>query len=132
MQIIDLSLPINQEMSGIPNIGEYDENPTRCVDLTALSEDHLGRVRSDGLETAPDPDITHHMMSRVEIVTHIGTHIDAPAHFIENGDTIDQVPMEKIVKKGRIVPLTDTEPGGAVTADDVLATGVEIEAIAVI
>jgi arylformamidase len=67
-------------------------------------------------------------MSRVEIVTHIGTHIDAPAHFIENGDTIGTVPLEKIVKKGRIVPLTDTPPGGPVTADAVLATGVEIDA----
>lgn len=128
MHIVDLSLPINRQMTGIPKIGEYDDNPTRCVVLTALSEDHVGRLSADGLETVPDPDITHHMMSRVEIVTHIGTHIDAPAHFIENGNTIDQVPLEKIVKKGRIVPLTDTEPGGPVTADAVLATGVEIDA----
>lgn len=127
MRIVDLSLPINQEMTGIPKIPEYDENPTRCVVLSALSDDHLGRIKAQGLETVKEPEITHHMMSRVEIVTHIGTHIDAPAHFLENTMTIDQVPLEKIVKKGRVIPLTDTPAGGPVTAEAILATGVEID-----
>ncbi len=33
MRIVDLSLPINQNMKCIPGIAEYDENPTRCVVL---------------------------------------------------------------------------------------------------
>ena len=127
MRIVDLSLPINRQMTGIPNIPEYDENPTRCVVLSALSDDHLQRIKSQGLEPVTEPMITHHMMSRVEIVTHIGTHIDAPAHFLENTMTIDQVPLERIVKKGRIVPLTDTPAGGPVTAEAILATGVDID-----
>ena len=127
MRIVDLSLRINQHMRGIPGISEYDENPTRCVVLSATSEDHLAAIRSDGIETLAEPLITHHMMSRVEIVTHIGTHIDAPAHFLADGWTIDQVPLERIVKKGRIIPLTDAPAGSMVTADAILATGVDFD-----
>ena len=61
------------------------------------------------------------MLSRLEILGHIGTHIDAPIHFLDEGWSIDQVPLERIVKKGRIIPLTDTEPRTMVTADMVLA-----------
>ncbi len=127
MRIVDLSLPINRHMKGIPGISEYDENPTRCVVLSALSEDQLAEIRADGLETVAEPVITHHMMSRVEIVTHIGTHIDAPIHFVAGGATIDQVPLERIVKPGRIIPLTDTPASGMVTAEAILATGVAFD-----
>ncbi len=127
MRIVDLSLPINREMTGIPGIQEYIQNPTRCVVLSALSEDHLEKIRASGLETVDQPEITHHMMSRLEIVGHIGTHVDAPLHFIEDTMSIDQVPLDRIVKKGRIIPLTDTPPGAAVTADAVLAAGVDFD-----
>ncbi len=129
MRIVDLTLPINRDMKGIPKIREYEENPTRCVVLSALSENHLAEIRAAGLETEADAEteITHHMMSRLEIVTHIGTHIDAPVHFVEGGWTIDQVPLERIVKKGRVIPLTDTPPGTLVTADAIIATGVAFD-----
>lgn len=128
MQIVDLTLPINQEMTGIPGIKEYIENPTRCVVLSALSEDHLETIRASGLETIDEPEITHHMMSRLEIVGHIGTHIDAPVHFLENTWSIDQVPLERTVGKGRVIPLTDTPPATPVTAEMVLAAGVDFDA----
>ena len=127
MRIVDLTLPINQHMAGIPGIKEYIENPTRCVVLSALSDDHLAKIKQSGLETIDEPEITHHMMSRLEIVGHIGTHIDAPIHFLEDTWSIDEVPLDKTIGKGRIIPLTDTTPGSAVTADMVLAAGVDFD-----
>jgi arylformamidase len=67
------------------------------------------------------------MLSRLEILGHLGTHIDALIHFLDDGWSIDQVPLERIVKKGRVIPLTDTEPRAMVTADMVLATGVNFD-----
>lgn len=126
MQIVDLTLPINNRMTGIPGLAEYDNNPTRTVMLSALSEEHRDMMQGRGIELADDLEITYHSMSRLEILTHIGTHIDAPIHFVEGGPTIDNVGLDKVVKKGRIVPLTDTPPKSPVTADAILATGVEI------
>ncbi len=127
MRIVDLTLPINRHMAGIPGVREYIENPTRCVVLSAFNEGHLEKIKASGLETIDDVEITHHMMSRLEIVGHIGTHIDAPLHFIEDTWSIDEVPLDKTIGKGRIIPLTDVAPGSAVTADMVLAAGVDFD-----
>ncbi len=127
MRIVDLTLPINREMPGIPGLRSYDENPTRCVVLSAVSEGQLERIKAQGLETVDAPEIGLSMVSRLEILGHIGTHIDAPIHFLDEGWSIDQVPLERIVKKGRVIPLTDTAPRAMVTADIVLAAGVDFD-----
>lgn len=127
MQIIDLSLPINRHMTGIPNRDEYDNNPTRCTVFSCLSEEQLAQVREKGLEVAADVQISHHMMSRLEIVTHVGTHIDAPCHFLDKTQAIDEVPLEHTVKPGKVIPLTHISPKSPVTADAILATGVEFD-----
>ncbi len=128
MQIIDLSLKINRHMIGIPKLHLYDENPTRCVVLSAVSETQLEAIRGRGLETVDDPETGLSMLSRLEILGHNGTHIDAPVHFVEEGWSIDEVPLENIVKKGRVIPLTGAEPRSIVTADIVLASGVDFDA----
>ena len=95
------------------------------VVLSAVSEERLESIRAQGLETADEPEVDLSMLSRLEILGHIGTHIDAPIHFLDDGWSIDQVPLDRIVKKGRVIPLTDTEPRAMVIADMVLATGVD-------
>ncbi|MDP6174503.1 MAG: cyclase family protein, partial [Rhodospirillales bacterium] len=51
-----------------------------------------------------------------------------PVHFMEEGWSIDQVPLERIVKQGRIIPLTHAKPGTLITADMVLDAGVDFDA----
>ncbi len=36
-------------------------------------------------------------LSNLSLCLHNGTHIDAPFHFIEEGNTIEQIPLEKLV-----------------------------------
>ena len=35
-------------------------------------------------------------VSKIIMGSHTGTHIDAPAHFIQGGATIDQIPLEQM------------------------------------
>jgi len=35
--------------------------------------------------------------------THVGTHIDAPLHMIDGGKTLDQIPVDQFVGRGRLV-----------------------------
>ena len=35
--------------------------------------------------------------SRIACDTHIGTHVDAPLHFVENGRTVDQIPPDLLI-----------------------------------
>ncbi len=40
---------------------------------------------------------------------HTGTHIDAPSHFIANADTLDKIPLEKLIGKCRVLDLTSLD-----------------------
>lgn len=64
-------------------------------------------------------------ISRLDIATHAGTHVDAPRHIVADGTPIDEVPLERLRGPGVVVPLA-RRAGEAITVDDVLATGVEV------
>jgi kynurenine formamidase len=40
-------------------------------------------------------------------VEHTGTHVDVPAHFIEDGDTVDKVPLGKFMGKGVVIDVSN-------------------------
>ncbi|ALM74644.1 cyclase family protein [Thermococcus barophilus] len=50
-------------------------------------------------------------------VEHTGTHVDAPAHFVKDGATIDEVPLDRFMGKGVLVDVRDLPPKGMITAD---------------
>ncbi len=43
----------------------------------------------------------------IQTSNHMGTHLDAPRHFVTNGKTIDQLPLEWLYGPGVIVDLSD-------------------------
>jgi arylformamidase len=61
-------------------------------------------------------DATHRLGSgdsynvgRMTLGTHAGTHVDAPFHFIEGGATIDELALEILIGKVRVVDLLGRE-----------------------
>jgi arylformamidase len=48
-------------------------------------------------------------LSRMVLTTHTGTHVDAPAHFIAGGATVDQLPLEILLGQARVVELSARE-----------------------
>jgi arylformamidase len=44
-------------------------------------------------------------LTRLEMGCHAGTHVDAPYHFLMDGLTIDQIPLDILVGKARVVEL---------------------------
>ena len=42
-------------------------------------------------------------LSQIALSAHLGTHLDAPAHFIENGKSIDELPLEALVGPAQIL-----------------------------
>ena len=53
------------------------------------------------------------------LVTHTGTHVDAPFHFQATGIKIDKVPPEQLIGRGVLLDLTKTEEKGAIAASDI-------------
>jgi arylformamidase len=46
-------------------------------------------------------------MSVLEIISHTGTHIDAPLHFIADGSTISDMPLDATVGPARVIEIKD-------------------------
>ena len=62
-------------------------------------------------------------LSSFSMCAHNGTHVDAPAHFIANGNTVEQIPLESVVGPARVITCK-----GEITADTaraILANGGE-------
>jgi arylformamidase len=52
---------------------------------------------------------------------HEGTHIDPPYHFVSDGATIDEIPVETLIAPGFIFRLRDVKPGEPISLKAVLA-----------
>ncbi len=46
-------------------------------------------------------------LTEIQIIDHVGTHIDAPLHFIAGGKTIDQMPLNATIGRARVIEIKD-------------------------
>jgi arylformamidase len=66
--------------------------------------------------------------SSFSIFAHYPTHVDAPRHFVEDGMTIDQVPLGKLIGPAALIDLTDHRREGKITGDTLEDRGRHIRA----
>ncbi len=126
-RVVDLTLPIESNMAGIPGIKTYADNPSRLSIVTAMTEAQKELLREEGLTLSNNLVLNgRSMISVLSILVHNGTHIDAPRHMIEKGKPVDQIPMGQLVKEGVLINLPDKGPNSVVTVKDILDTGVEL------
>jgi arylformamidase len=71
-----------------------------------------GKVRPEG---------EWYIMSDVELMDHIGTHIEAPLHCLKDGADLAETPIEQLVGDAAILDLTGAEAEGGVTLEQVQA-----------
>ena len=87
-RLIDLSHPLHEGMLTFPNLNHPRTEVTQ-----------LARHRVEGRATR-----------RLVLGTHTGTHLDAPLHFIEDGGSIDQVPLSTLVGPAVVADLGPAGP----------------------
>jgi len=90
MKIYDISVPISNDMP------IYQGDPG--VEITPVSRISAGDSAN---------------VSLLKFGDHTGTHIDPPFHFLENGLTIDQLPLERLIGECLVCAMGDTEEIGA-------------------
>ena len=62
----------------------------------------------------------------IQTSNHMGTHLDAPRHFVTNGMTIDEIPLEWLYGDGVIVDLRDEMSDLAAYTPEMIESRVEI------
>ena len=83
---IDISAPLRNGMVAWPGDAPFQKTPT--------------------LEIAKGHQCN---LSEFSTTAHIGTHMDAPRHFIDGGATIDRMPIEATVGRARVIEIKDPE-----------------------
>jgi len=97
MASYDLSHPIESGMC------VYPDTPPVRVDPTAT-------VEADGYRT-----------TAVELDSHAGTHVDAPAHMLADGATVDELPVERFRFAARLVDCRPLDPRAEIDVETLTA-----------
>jgi arylformamidase len=85
---IDISIPLGREIPELPlDASEGDMKVSRV--------ERFFDVEKGDIVT----------MSRIEMNSHDGTHIDSPLHFIKGGSSIDEMPINTAVGPARVIEI---------------------------
>ena len=124
-RVVDLTLPIETNMAGIPGFKIYADNPSQVSIIAAMTETQKDMLRAEGMTMGNTVEINgRSMISVLSIMTHNGTHIDAPRHMMEKGFPVDQIPLAQVVKEGVLISLPNKGPNSSVSVKDILDSGV--------
>lgn len=80
----------------------------RVHDLTALFRTHMPVWPTSPLPVVEPVGLIPrdgYSIERLTALTHSGTHMDAPYHFLESGKTVDQIPPEALTGVGAVLDL---------------------------
>lgn len=83
MKIIDITIPLSERTP----VWEGDKG---------ISIDRVAKI-----EEGSDFNV-----SRIELGVHAGTHIDGPFHLINDGNTVDQIPLETLIGEVQVVQIS--------------------------
>lgn len=62
-------------------------------------------------------------LTRITMSAHTGTHVDAPAHFISGGRTVDELPLESLIGPATLVDMTTV--ARKITPEDLQGVGLQ-------
>lgn len=95
MKFFDVTVPLSKELVVYPG------------------DPHVKVIR----RTTIDKDDANCNLSRLSFSSHAGTHVDPPFHFIENGVTVDNLPLELLIGRVRVIEVTAPVIDEAVLAE---------------
>lgn len=99
-QVIDLTHPLSADFPVYPGYTPFSAIVTSTIDgIGSLSR-------------------------QVTMEEHVGTHVDAPAHFVENGDDVGAIPPARLVAPLAVIDIARRaleDDDATVTVDDLLA-----------
>ena len=105
MKVIDLTYTIKEEMTVFPG--------TEMPKLINTSN-----YEKDGFRE-----------TSISIYSHVGTHMDPPAHIYPDRTTLDEFPANQFIGKGLVIDCRDLNEGEDITLDCILKYGKKAEKV---
>ncbi len=82
----------------------------KIIDLSVLINEQTPVFPGDPKATVTSGSILEkngYQDHNISISTHVGTHIDAPAHMVTGGKNLDEFPIDKLLGKGVCIKVND-------------------------
>jgi kynurenine formamidase len=95
----------------------------KIIDLTAEIYDNALTMPMDpkcSVSEHCNLDTLGYNLARITLSTHQGTHLDAPFHFFDEGETVDKISLYKCIVRAIKVDLTYKKPKENISIEDVL------------
>ena len=86
LKILDISVSLNADLPVWPGDPQFVLKPYRRISEGSVSND-----------------------SRIACSVHSGTHVDAPAHFIENGATVEQMSLDVLIGNATVIEILNED-----------------------
>ncbi len=61
----------------------------------------------------------HYVLTRVHITPHVGTHLEAPFHYLQAGKDVSQIPLDRLVGEALVLDFTHKRDGEAISLDEI-------------
>src|SRR5262245_46506274 len=102
--VYDVSVPITNRLAVWPN-----DPPVKLTPLAHASSDKSHTIR----------------LTRIEMGSHTGTHIDAPWHFVEGGRKLNEIPLTTLVGPVRVIEISEARSIQRTHLESLAWTGIE-------
>nr|WP_292349244.1 MULTISPECIES: cyclase family protein [unclassified Methanoregula] len=86
----------------------------KIIDITRPLKEGMLVFPGDIIPSFSQSDHGRYLISDLHLSSHTGTHIDAPAHYLKSGDTIDTVPLRNLMGGCRVIDVSGA--GSLITA----------------
>ncbi len=83
----------------------YDITLTISPDMVVWPKD----PKVEFTRTSKIEDGAHANVTQMKLGVHTGTHVDAPFHFIEGGNTVDNLPLELLIGRAYVLHLPEVD-----------------------
>jgi arylformamidase len=77
----------------------------KIIDVTRSLNGDMLVYPGDLVPSFSQVDRGRYLISDLHLSSHTGTHIDAPAHYLKTGDTIDAIPLTSLIGRCRVIDL---------------------------
>ena len=95
MRVLDLTHAFDNGMPVFPGLPDPSFEP-------------IAKVEDDG-----------YAMTRYAMLNHLGTHVDAPAHQIAGGATLDEIGLDRLVTDAVRIDVSHRDPHGAIPFEEI-------------
>ena len=77
----------------------------KIIDVTRPLMNGMLVYPGDRIPSFSQVDHGRYLISDLHMSSHTGTHIDAPAHYLKSGETIDTIPLRHIIGRCRVIDM---------------------------